>query len=71
MVVGGIVIAQFCIFIMGFGSFCSIILKFISFYFLQDIRRRMWPEHARHPAFINYLKKAYDYKQLEAIEVSN
>jgi hypothetical protein len=35
----------------------------------QDVRRRMWPEQARSPAFIDHLKRQYDYKQLEAIEV--
>jgi senataxin len=30
----------------------------------------MWPEQARHPAFIKYLKSQYDYKQLEAIEMA-
>jgi len=30
----------------------------------------MWPEQARHPAFIKYLKAQYDYKQLEAIEMA-
>jgi hypothetical protein len=30
----------------------------------------MWPEQARHPPFVKYLKTQYDYKQLEAIEMA-
>ncbi|KAL4543318.1 hypothetical protein Ndes2526B_g05382 [Nannochloris sp. 'desiccata'] len=40
------------------------------YYANDDLRRRMWPEQARHPAFIKYLKSQYDYKQLEAIEMA-
>lgn len=37
---------------------------------MQEVRRGMWPEHARHPAFIRRLQQEYDYRQLEAIEAS-
>ena len=36
---------------------------------LQEVRRGMWPEHARQPAFVEYLRQKYDPTQLEAIEV--
>lgn len=33
-------------------------------------RRAMWPKEAQHKGFIQYLKSRYDYKQLEAIEMT-
>ena len=39
------------------------------YYENENVRRKMWPEHARHELFIRHLKATYDYKQLEAIEV--
>jgi len=36
----------------------------------DTMRQKLWPEEARHKAFIKYLKSSYDYKQLEAIEMA-
>ena len=36
----------------------------------NTMRQTLWPEEARHKAFIKYLKSSYDYKQLEAIEMA-
>jgi senataxin len=37
----------------------------------NDIKRReMWPKEAQHKGFIQHLKSKYDYKQLEAIEMT-
>lgn len=33
-------------------------------------RRTMWPKEAQHKGFIQFLKAKYDYKQLEAIEMT-
>lgn len=47
------------------------LLASMSSVYEHDVQRReMWPKEAQHKGFIQFLKSKYDYKQLEAIEMT-
>jgi len=48
----------------------SLLVSMSQVYQHDDKRRSLWPKQAQHKAFIHYLKSRYDYKQLEAIEMT-
>ena len=48
----------------------SLLVSMSQVYQEDEKRRSLWPKQAQHKAFIHYLKSRYDYKQLEAIEMT-
>jgi len=48
----------------------SLLVSMNTVYGNDKTRREMWPKEAQHKGFIQYLKSKYDYKQLEAIEMT-
>lgn len=48
----------------------SLLVSMNRVYMNDAVRRDMWPKHAQHKPFIQFLKSKYDYRQLEAIEMT-
>ncbi|KAI8114303.1 hypothetical protein M9434_002429 [Picochlorum sp. BPE23] len=48
----------------------SLLVSMNRVYMNDTVRRDMWPKHAQHKPFIQFLKSKYDYRQLEAIEMT-